>query len=167
MPPLSSLIPQTCLTLPTPLSLLSTHWARKHTAASAVGEIHSDALSLLITLPMPPLLLLIPRAHLPLPTPPSLLPIIQACHYNAAASVVVPGYLIPRTRCWFLVLCRRLRRRCQFCGPVSERIITFGLLTSYLFWWQFALATIGRASLPYLVWNDTVENSWGVNWIRI
>ena len=41
----------------------------------------------------------------------------------------------------------------------------FGLLTSYFFWWWFALVTVGRASLPSLVGNDSVENSWGANWI--
>ena len=39
----------------------------------------------------------------------------------------------------------------------------FGLLTSYFVWWQFALVTVGRASLPYLFWNNIVENSWGEN----
>ena len=38
-------------------------------------------------------------------------------------------------------------------------------LTSYFFLWRFVLVTVGRTSLPYLVCNNTVENSWGVNWI--
>ena len=36
--------------------------------------------------------------------------------------------------------------------PLSERLLTFELLTSYFFWWRFALVTVGLASLPYHVW---------------
>ena len=51
--------------------------------------------------------------------------------------------------------------------PGSEIILTFGLLTSYLFWWQFAPVTVERSCLPNLVGDGTVENSWGANWITI
>ena len=59
-----------------------------------------------------------------------------------------PEYTIPRTHCIFLVLHHRLRFHRQFRGPVSETLLTFELLTSYFFSWQFALVTVGRASLP-------------------
>ena len=59
-----------------------------------------------------------PQARLPLLTPLLLLSITQACHCDAAASVVIPeslppplSSLIPRTCCLFPVLCRRLRCR--------------------------------------------------------
>ena len=43
--------------------------------------------------------------------------------------------------------------------------LPFGLLTSYLVWWRFALVTVGSASLPYLVWYRNHWKSSGVNWI--
>ena len=49
--------------------------------------------------------------------------------------------------------------------PVSERLLTFGLLTSYFFWWRFVLVTVAHGCLPNLVGDGTVENSWGENWI--
>ena len=49
--------------------------------------------------------------------------------------------------------------------PFSKRLLTFGLLTSYFLWWQFVLVTVRRASIPCLFGDDTVENSWGENWI--
>ena len=82
---------------------------------------------------------------------------------SADASVVVANS--PGLSLQLRSLRRRLRCRRWFRGPVSERLLTFGFLTLYLFWWQFALVTVGNASIPYLVWNDTVENSWGVNCI--
>ena len=103
--PSSSLIPRAHLTLPTSPSLLSIPWARKHTVASAVGDVHYDALLLLLPQPMSPLLSSISWAHPPLPTSPSWSPIPQARHGNTAVSVVVPKSspplslsLIPRRR---------------------------------------------------------------------
>ena len=61
-------------------------------------------------------------------------PITKDRYCNAATSVVVPESLITQTHCLFLVLRQRLRRRRQFRGPISERLINFGLLTSYFFW---------------------------------
>ena len=148
-----------------PPSSLSIPWACKFTCASAVGEFHSDALYLMLPQLTHLLLLSKSQAHIPLPTPLSLSPITQARHRDAAASVVVPKYHIPRTNCLFLFLRQRLRCRRRLRGPFSERLLTFGLLTSYFFWWQFALVTVERASIPNLVGNDTVENSWGANWI--
>ena len=85
-------------------------------------------------------------------------PITQARHRDATASVVVPGSSpplllspIPHTRRLFLVLLWCLRCYCQFRGPVSKKLLTFRLLTSYFVWWRFALVTVGSASLPYLV----------------
>ena len=54
---------------------------------------------------------------------------------------------------------------CIYDGSGSKRLLTFGLLTSYFFWWLFALVNVGNASLPNLVGNDSVENSWVANWI--
>ena len=135
-----SLIPWARLTLPMPWSLLSIPQARKHTAASVVGDVHLDALSFMLPLKTPLLSSLRRRAHLPLPKPPLLSPIPQAHHRDAAASIVVPEstpppslYPIPRMRCLFLFLHRRLHCRRQFRGPVSETLLTFGLLTLYFF----------------------------------
>ena len=68
-------------------------------------------------------------------------PIPKDPHHNAAASVVFPEYSppplscpIPQTRHLFIVLLQRLCRRRRLRGPVSERLLTFGLLTSYFFW---------------------------------
>ena len=36
--------------------------------------------------------------------------------------------------------------------PLSERLLTFLLLTSYFVWWRFILVTVERAIIPYLVW---------------
>ena len=77
-----------------------------------------------------------------------------------------PLSLISQTHRLLLVLCWCLRH-CRLRSPVSERLPTFALLSLYFFWWGFSLLTVGRANLPYLVWNDTVENSWGLNWIPI
>ena len=131
--------------------------SRKHTGASTVGDIHSDALYLLLPQFTPQLSSSIPWAHLPLPTPPSWLPIPKAWHHDASASVVVPKYPIPWTHCLFLVLCQRLRRRRKFRGPVSEGLLIFGLLTSYLLWWRFSPVTFGRGCLPNLVGDGTIE----------
>ena len=149
MPLLSSLNPQACLTLPMPP--LSIPWARKRTDTSAVGDIHSDALYLLLPQLKPTLSASKPRSHLPLPTPLPWSPITQARHRDAASSVVAPKYPIPRTNFLLLVLRRRLRRCCQFRGTVSERLLTFGLLTSYFFWWWFALVAVESASLTNIV----------------
>ena len=123
----------------------------------------SKWMSLLLPQPTPTLSLSRPWDHLPLSTPPTWSPIPQAHHRNTASSAVVPKSPISQTHRIFLVLRRRLRCRSQFCGPVSERLLTFGLLTSYFFWWHFALVTVGRAILPNLVGNNNVENSWGAN----
>ena len=107
---------------PMPPSSSSIPWACKNNATSAVRDVHSGASSLLLP-PLTPLLLSsIPWSHLPLPTPPSLLPIYQACNRNAAASVVVPESLPPPLLslipcCLFLVLRRLLCRRCWLRGP--------------------------------------------------
>ena len=112
-PPSSSPSLQARINLLTPPLLLSIPWYRKHTAASSIRDVHLDALSLLLPPLTPQLLSSIPRTHLPLPTPPSLSPIIQARNRNSAASVVVPEYSpppssspIPRTRRLFFVLRR-------------------------------------------------------------
>ena len=116
--PLSVLIPQDRFTLLTLPSLLSILLSRKHTATFAAGDVHLDALSLLLPLSTPPLLSSRTLAHLPLTTTFSLLTTPQACHRNAAASIVVPKSLpplllslIPQTRRIFLVLRRRLYHR--------------------------------------------------------
>ena len=153
------------LNLPTPPVLPSIHWACKHTVASAIGDIHSDAMSLLIPHPTPPLLSSISRDHLPLPTHLIWLSITQSHHRDTVASVIFPESSIPRTHCLFLVLLRRLCCCCWFHGPVSERLLTFELLTSYFLWCRFARVTVGRAIPPNLVGNDTDENIWGANWI--
>ena len=93
-----------------------------------------EVLSLLLTYPTPLLQLLRPQAHLTLTTPPSFSPITHACNRDAAASVVVPKSTIPQTHRLLLDLRRRLRLHRQLHGPVSERLLTFGFLTSYLFW---------------------------------
>ena len=151
--PLYFLLPQ----FTPPLSSLRPRVARKHTGASAVGDVHSDVLYLLLTQLTPLFSLSIPRAHLP--TPPDWSPIPKARHRDAAATVVIPKYLIPRTHCLFLFLSQHFRCRRQSCGPGSERLLTFGLLTLYLFLWQFAAVTVGRGCLPNLVGDGTVENS--------
>ena len=48
MPPLLWMSPRSCLTLPTSLLPSSIPWVCKHTGASAVGDVHSDALYLLL-----------------------------------------------------------------------------------------------------------------------
>ena len=148
-PPLSSSIPS----------------SRKHTAASAVGDIHSDVLYLLFLQFTPLLSPPIPLTCLPLTTPLSWLPIPKAFYCDTEATVVVPKYPIPRTHDIFFVLGQRLHRCRRFRGPGSERLLTFGLLNSYLFWWQFAPMTVGCGCLPNLVGDGNVEKSWGANWI--
>ena len=103
-------------------------------------------------------------ANLPLPTPPSLSPIPKDPHHDAAASVVFPESSppplsppIPQTRHLFIVLLQRICCRRRLRGPVSERLLTFGFLTLYFLWGRFAPVTVERASIPYLVCNDTVE----------
>ena len=64
---------------------------------------------------------------------------------------------------WFATSTRQGRELWSY--PVSERLPTFGFLSLYFFWWQFALVTVGRTSIPYLVGNNTVKNSWYVNCI--
>ena len=64
---------------------------------------------------------------------------------------------------WLAVLTRQRREFWSY--RVSKRIPTFGLLTSYFVWCRFALVTVGCACLLNVVWNNTIENSWGVNWI--
>ena len=164
MPLLLLLSLQACLTLPAPLFSSSIPWARKRTGASAVGDVQLEAFYLLFYQLTPPLLSSKPRAHIPLPTPPSWSQIYQVRHLDAAASVIVPESPTPRTHCLFLVLRQRLRRR-RFRGPVSEIPLTFGLLNSYFFWRWFVFVTVGRTILPNLVGDDTVENSWVANWI--
>ena len=144
-----------CLLLPKlthMMSLSRPRAARKYTGASVVGDVHSDTCYILLPKFMSPLSFSIPWDSLPLSTPPSWWPIPTARHCEAAASVVVPKFLISQTHCIFLVLRQRLRRHCQFRGPGSERLFTFGLLTSYFSWWRFALVTVGHASLTCLVW---------------
>ena len=116
MPPLSSLSPRARLPPPTLPFSLSITWDFKHTVTSAVGDILSGTLFLLLPPPTPPLLLSSPRAHLYLPMPPWWLQILQARHCDATTSVIVPKslppmllFLIPRTRRLFIVLCKRLR----------------------------------------------------------
>ena len=140
-PPSLSLSPRDLLPLPTPPPLLSIPWACKHTAASAITDVFSGASSLLIPPPTPPSWWSIPRAHLSLTMPPTLTPIPQACHCNATASAVFPessppplSSLIPWTHRLFLVLHRRLHRCRRLRGPVSERLLTFGLLNSFFVW---------------------------------
>ena len=53
-PPSLSLSPQDRLTLPTPLLSSSIPWYRKHTGASAIEDVQSEALSLLLPQPTPP-----------------------------------------------------------------------------------------------------------------
>ena len=125
--PLSlSLSPQARFPLPTPPLTLSIPWARKHTATSIIGDVHSGASSLLLPPPTPLLSLSSPWSYLSMPKPQLLSSITQAYHRDATASVVVPESFsplssspIPRTRRLFLVLLQRLCRCCQFRGPVS------------------------------------------------
>ena len=116
MTPSSLLSPQARLTPPTPPLLSSIHLACKHTGSYAIGDVHSDALSLLLPQPTLPLSSSIPQDHLHFPTPPSWLPIPQARNCAATASLVVPNYSppmllspIPWTRRLVLVLCQCLR----------------------------------------------------------
>ena len=155
MPLLSLLSHRDHLPPPTPLFSLSIPWVSTHTVASDVGDVFSGALSLLFPLSTPPSSLSSLRVHLSLLTPPPLPPIPQARHCDAATSTVVSKSSppvstspSPRTRRLLLVL----RPRRQFCRPISERLLNFGLLTSYLVWWRFALVTVGRAIPHYLVW---------------
>ena len=164
-PPSSLPSPRSRLTLPSPSLLSSVPWSRKNTGNSAVRDIHSDALYLLLPQLMPPVLLLRPWAHLPLPTHPLWLPITQDIHRDEGASFVVPKYLIPWTHCILLVLHRQLHCHLWFHGPVSEILLIFGSLNFYLLWWKFAVVTVGRASIPNYVGENTVQNSWGANWI--
>ena len=164
-PPSSSLSPLARLTLPTPPSLLSIPYSRKNTCASIIRDLHSDALYLLLPQLTPLLSSSRSRAHLPLTTHLSWLPFTKARHRNAGATVVVPKYSIPWPFFLFLVLIQRLCCCRRFRGLGSERILTVGFLTLYLFWWRFAHMTLGRGCLPNLVGDGTVENSWGVNLI--
>ena len=133
--------------------------SRKHTGVSALRDVHSEALYLLLPELTPTLSSLIPWGHIPLLTPPSWSLIPKARHRDAAASIVVPEYPIPQTHGIFLVLRQHPRCRRQLCGPGSERLLTFGLLTLYLFWRQFVPMTVGRSCLPKLGEDGTVENS--------
>ena len=148
-----------------PLLLPRPRTACKNTGASAVVDVHSYALYILLHHLTPLLSSSIPRDHLPLPTPPSWLPIPKARHCDTAATAVVPESMIPWTNCLLLVLGQRLRCRCQFYGTGSERLPTFGLLTSYLFLWRFAPVNVGHICLPNLVGDGTVENRWGAKLI--
>ena len=64
---------------------------------------------------------------------------------------------------WLATLMRHGRE--LWIQPGSERLLNFGLLTSYFFWWRFAPVAVGRGCLPKLVGDGTAENSWGANWI--
>ena len=98
----------------------------------SIRDVHAGTLSLLLPPPTHLLSLSSPRDHLPLLTPPSLLPIPQAHHCNAATSVVVPKSLppqlfspIPRTRLLFIVLrwrlhCHRWFRRSVSVTPPTQ-----------------------------------------------
>ena len=163
MSPLLLLSTQARNILPTTPSLSIT-WSRKHVGASAVVDDHLDAVYFMISQLTPPLFSSRNLAHLSLLKLLPRSPIPQAFHTDAAASAVVSKYPISRKHFLFLVLHRRLYRRCQLRGPVSEGLLTFGLLTSYFFWWRFVLVTVGNASLHNLVVYDTVENSWVANW---
>ena len=79
--------------MPTLPSLSSFSWDRKHTATSIVGYVHSCASSFLLPPPTHLSSLSSSRSYLPLPTPPSLMPIPQDRHHNSAASVVFPKSL--------------------------------------------------------------------------
>ena len=81
---------------------------------------------------------------------------------SANASVVFVNYSGPSSRCRSLQCVPWIE---LWSYPQSRDYLPFGLLTSYFVWWRFAFVTVGRASLPWLVGYDTVENSWGVNWI--
>ena len=115
------------------LWLTVTHWRLRRCRHSLVVDVQSDAFYLLLPQLTPPLSSLRSRAHLPLPTPPSCSPFPKDRHRDAAATVVVPKSPIPRTHCIFLVLDQRLRCCRQLRGPGSEKILTFGLLTSFFF----------------------------------
>ena len=142
--PLSlSLIPHAFLTLSTLPPLSSIPWFRKNISASTVGNVHLDAFSLLRPKPMHMFLLSRPWDHLPLLMPLLWYPIPQEYHCDAAAYVVDSKYRIPQTNYIFLVIHWCLWRCCWFCRPVSKRLLTSGLLTSYLLCWRFALVTAG------------------------
>ena len=81
------------LPLPTPSLSSSITWDCKHTAASAVGDVHSDALYLLLPPMTPPLSSSIPQAHLPLPTLTLLSPSPHGRYRNAVAFVIIPESL--------------------------------------------------------------------------
>ena len=141
-----------------PLSSSSILLDRKHTTSSTAGGVISGASSLLIPPQTPPSLSSISQNRLSLLTPLLLFPILRDHHISVAAWVVVPkslpppsSSLIPWTHFLFLILRWRLQRCRRFRGPVSERLLTFGLLNFYFVWWRFALVTVGRSSLPYLV----------------
>ena len=89
-PPLLLLSRRDRLPLSTPPSSSSIPWARKHTAASAVGDVLSGVSFLLLPLPTPPLSSSSPRDHLSLSMILLLLPIPQARHRSDAPSVVIP-----------------------------------------------------------------------------
>ena len=94
---------------PAPLSLLLIHrahllpptpplsppipWTFTHTANYAIIEVHLGVLYLLLTPLTPPFLLLSPRDHLTLLTPPFLSPILQACHCRPQ----ILGRIVPST----------------------------------------------------------------------
>ena len=115
------------------LPLSSIPRSHKHTAASAVRDVHSGASSLLLPPPTHQFLLLCPWDHLPLTMPLTLLPITQARNCYASSSVVVPKYSFEAIH-------------------LVKDYLSFGLLSLYLIWWRFTLVTVGRASLPYPVW---------------
>ena len=132
-PPFSFLSPRARPTLLTTLSSSSIPWSRKHTGASAIRDVQSDALYFLLPNPTPMLSSSRPLDHLSLLTPPLWSSIPQARHSNAAAFVVVPESPIPQIHHISLVYRRQLRCHHQFRGPVSEVLLTLGLLTSYFF----------------------------------
>ena len=113
MPPLSSSIP----------------WAHKHTGASSVGDVHSDALYLLLPQLTHPLSLLRPQDYLPLPTPLPWSPIPKALHHSAAASIVVTESLISPTHCLFLVLRQYLH---QIVNSVDQAVKDYLTLDFWL-----------------------------------
>ena len=87
-----------------------------------------------------------PRDHLPLPTPPSLSPIPQARHRDAAASAVFP----------------------ESSFEDSHKVKTNYLLGYWLiisFGDSFYLWMVGALVYLTLFGIYTVENSWGINWI--
>ena len=109
MPPFLSLSPRACLPTPTLLSLLSIPWSRKHTTASAVGDVHLVTSSPLLPKTKPPLWSSITWYHLPLVMPLPLWQIPHTHHRDSADFIVVPkssppllSSSIPCTRCIFL-----------------------------------------------------------------